>query len=203
MIPKRRPVLFVVSAPSGAGKTTLCKRLLEACPELRFSVSATTRSPRSGERDGVDYHFLRREAFEEGIRAGAFLEHADVYGNYYGTPVAPLRAWLAEGASVLLDVDVQGAALIRSALSRDDVSELRRAYADVFIAPPSLESLRVRLIGRGTETDEVIERRMRNAQSEMAQARLYAHQVVNGDVACAFDDLLAVYRAAGLRTAPE
>ncbi len=198
--PDRHPVLLLVSAPSGAGKTTLCRRLLESHPELVFSVSATTRSPRAGERDGVDYHFLCREDFERGVGAGEFLEHAEVHGNLYGTPVKPLRLALDAGRSVLLDVDVQGGALIRSALARKGMEALREAFVDVFIEPPSREELRARLLGRGTDLPEVVERRLRNAEREILQAGCYAFRIVNRELDAATADLLAVYRAAGLRT---
>lgn len=200
-MPAPRPVLFLVSAPSGAGKTTLCKRLLEEFPELRFSVSCTTRAPRVGERDGVDYVFLDRAAFEREIARHAFLEYAEVYGNYYGTRVSFVAETLRQGGSVLLDVDVQGARLIRAALQREEMDDiLVTAYCDVFVFPPSLISLRERLETRGKDAPEVIERRLQHAQTEMAEAGQYAYQLVNADLDAAYQVLKSIYVAARHRT---
>lgn len=201
--PYPRPVLFMVSAPSGAGKTTLCQRLLAEEETLRYSISCTTRPPRDGERDGVDYVFLSREAFDAEVAAGAFLEHADVYGHGYGTRSAFLLRELAAGRSVLMDVDVQGAAQIREAVrGRPLTDPLRVALVDVFISPPSLEELHDRLVSRGQDAPEVIERRMRNARHEMSDARSYAYQIVNDDLEDAWRIFHAIYRAAGHRTLP-
>lgn len=199
-----RPVLLLVSAPSGAGKTTLCKRLLADTPTMRYSVSCTTRAPREGEVDGVDYVFLTREAFETEIAAGAFLEYAEVYGNYYGTRISSVADALRAGRSILLDVDVQGAELIRAALRRDDMDALLRdSYCDVFIHPPSHEILRARLEGRGKDSPEVIERRLRHAREETAHAHKYQYQLINSDLEKAFGVLHSVFIAASHRSPPK
>lgn len=198
-----RPVLLLVSAPSGAGKTTLCKRLLAETPSMRYSVSCTTRPPREGETHGVDYVFLSRDEFETEIEAGAFLEYAEVYGNYYGTRVSAVAEVLKRGESVLLDVDVQGAELIRTALRREDVDPLLRdSYCDVFIHPPSLDVLRERLEGRGKDTPEVIERRLRHAKDEMERAGSYQYQFVNRNLETAFEILRSISLSAAHRSLP-
>lgn len=185
------PLFIVISAPSGAGKTTLCDMLLQSYPEVCYSISCTTREPRINEEDGVDYHFLSVEAFKKLIAEGAFLEHALVHDNYYGTLKAPVYEVLREGQCMLLDIDVAGAAQVRqhvaTALPPDD--PLRRGYIDIFISPPSLDELRERLCSRGTDSAEVIEKRMRNAQKEMAHAGEYMYQVVNDDLDTAFKRL--------------
>ena len=143
----RSGILFVVSAPSGTGKTTLCANVRQT-PDLVYSISCTTRPIRKGEKDGADYYFLSQGAFEKRIQSGEMLEHADVYGHFYGTPKGPILEHLAAGRDVLLDIDVQGARQIRD--SQDP--KIREALADIFIMPPDLEELRRRLEGRGTET---------------------------------------------------
>lgn len=162
--------LFIVSAPSGAGKSTLCRRLLARRPELRYSVSTTTRPPRSGEVPGVDYHFTDPATFKAGIRAGRWAEWAEVYGNYYGTSADYIDRERAAGHDVLLDIDVQGAA------------QLRAKYPEavtIFIMPPSMDVLRQRLERRGGDAPEVIAMRMASARQEMAQRTAYRHVVVN------------------------
>jgi len=202
--PVPRPVLLLVSAPSGAGKTTLCKRLLADTPTMRYSVSCTTRAPRVGEQNGVDYVFLTRGQFEAEIAEGAFLEYAEVYGNYYGTRISMVAEALREGKSILLDVDVQGACLIRQTLRRGGVDALLRdSYCDVFIHPPSMEVLRSRLEGRGKDDPEVIERRLRHARAEIEQADRYQFQLVNRDLEKAYAVLHAVSLAAAHRSPPE
>jgi guanylate kinase len=195
------PLLLIVSAPSGAGKTTLCERLLAANPGMIYSVSCTTRSPRPGERDGVHYTFLTEAAFLERVRDGLFLEHARVHGHGYGTLAAPIRAALQGGSDVLMDIDVQGAAQIRAVvagLPADDV--LRLAYADVFIYPPSLEELRRRLTARGKDAPEVVERRLRQAGQEMARGQEYGYTLVNGELDSATSVLAAIVTAERHRT---
>ena len=166
--------LAVLSGPSGAGKTSICKALLED-PRVVLSVSATTRAPRPGEKDGVDYWFHSPEEFRAMVAAGDFIEWAEVYGNLYGTPRRPLEeASRRRDRLMLLDIDVQGAAQLRQ-------RKLEAVF--IFIAPPSLEELRVRLMARRTDRPEVIEKRLRWAQSEMAQQKLYDHVLVNVDFA--------------------
>lgn len=201
MQPTPHPVLFLVSAPSGAGKTTLCRQLLATQPELRYSVSCTTRPPRTGEKDGVDYFFMTRETFEEKIRSHDFLEHAEVYGNYYGTGISFVADTLADGYSVLLDVDVQGAEKIRAALDRPEMDpRLRQAFCDVFVLPPSLQALKQRLTQRGKDSPDVIRRRLEQAESEIRQADLYQFQFQNGDLNEAVLTFQSIYRAAAHRT---
>lgn len=197
------PLLLIVSAPSGAGKTTLCKRLLAANPGMVYSVSCTTRPPRNGERDGVDYTFLPEPAFLARAQEGLFLEHARVHGHWYGTLTAPVRAALGAGSDVLMDIDVQGAAQIRAAVARLPESDaLRRAYADVFVYPPSLDELRRRLVERGKDAPETVERRLRQAGAEMTAGGDYRYALVNDDLDRAFGVLEAIVTAERHRTRP-
>ncbi|MCC5844811.1 MAG: guanylate kinase [Verrucomicrobia bacterium] len=201
MQPTPHPVLFLVSAPSGAGKTTLCKQLLATHPELRYSVSCTTRPPREGEKHGEDYFFMSREAFEAKIMTDDFLEHAEVYGNYYGTEVSFVTRAIANGNSVLLDVDVQGAEKIRSALQRPGIDpRLRQAFCDVFVLPPSLQALKQRLTQRGKDREDVIQHRLEQAESEIQEANRYQYQFQNGDLNEAVLTFQSIYRAAAYRT---
>lgn len=183
----RPRLLLVVSAPSGAGKTTLCDRLRERFPALTYSVSATTRPPREGEVSGTHYHFLDRETFVARRDAGAFLEWAEVHGNFYGTLIEEVERAFAAGFDVLMDVDVQGAALIREAVADGALSQGR--MTDVFISPPSLDELERRLRSRGQDSDAVIRRRLDNAAGEMACRDAYMHQVVNDDLDAAYAEL--------------
>lgn len=169
----RRGCLFVISAPSGSGKTTLVAKLLAAFPNLRFSVSYTTRSPRGAEREGVDYHFVTRERFREKIEAGELLEWAEVHGNLYGTSRAETERIRANGEDILLDVDVQGAAQVRKAVP-DAVT--------MFLMPPSFRALEERLRGRKQDSSEVIEARLAGARREMERYRDYHYVLVNDDV---------------------
>ncbi len=183
-----RPLFIVMSAPSGCGKSTLIDMLLQEYPELEYSVSCTTRAPRGEEENGVDYNFITPDRFRELIGEDAFLEYAEVHGNYYGTLAAPIREVLAEGHSIILDIDVVGAAKVRHRvmhhLPPDD--PMRAGYMDVFIDPPSMEELRSRLEGRGTDAPEVIERRLANAVGEMERAGEYMFRVVNDDLGIAY-----------------
>ncbi|MEX2607617.1 MAG: guanylate kinase [Kiritimatiellia bacterium] len=199
--PIPHPVLLLVSAPSGTGKTTLCHRLMQDEPELRYSVSSTTRAPRVGETDGVDYTFLSRDEFLLRAGDGKFLEFAEVHGNLYGTEIGMVERTFLAGYSVLLDVDVQGARLIREALDRESMNpKLRQCFHDVFISPPSLDALRYRLEKRGKDSQEVIEKRLRNAKAEMLDAAHYEYQVINDDLDSAFAQLTAIHTACRLRT---
>jgi guanylate kinase len=173
----RRGILFVVSAPSGAGKTTLVERIRRT-PNLFYSVSCTTRAPRAGEIDGQDYQFLSDADFRERIEKGDFLEHAEVHRDHYGTLREPVVTNLKSGKDVLIDIDTQGAAVIRNC--GDPV--IRDALADVFIMPPDLEELRKRLLKRGTETGEQIDSRLATAAREMEHWRDYRYTIISGSV---------------------
>lgn len=182
------PLFIVVSAPSGCGKSTLVDLLLQEYPDLSYSVSCTTRSPRGEEEDGIDYHFLSVERFRELIEQGAFLEYAEVHGNYYGTLKSTIEEVMAEGHSIILDIDVAGAANVRHHVMHHlpPSDPLRRGFMDVFINPPSLDALRERLEKRGTDAPEVIERRLANAEGEMARANEYMYRVMNDDLGLAY-----------------
>ena len=177
--------VLLISGPSGCGKSTICKRLLED-DRVVFSVSATTRPPRPGEVDGRHYHFLSPEAFREKIAAGAFIEHAEVHGNMYGTLKAPMEQAIDEGKIYLVEIDVQGALQLK-ALEVDGIY--------VFVAPPDFEILRRRLAGRGTETPEILERRLKKAEDEYRERVKYDHIVVNDDLERA---VVEIRRIAGL-----
>ncbi|MBV8956428.1 MAG: guanylate kinase [Solirubrobacterales bacterium] len=179
--------VFVITGPSGVGKGTLIRGLLERMPELELSVSATTRPPRAGERDGVDYHFLTPDEFERHVRQGDFVEHATYSGNRYGTLRSQLERYLDAGRPVVLEIEVQGARQVRQALPE--------AVA-VFIAPPSRDALRARLVGRGTDSPEQVQERMDTAEGELAARPEFAHVVVNDRLERATDAVEAIIRAA-------
>ena len=187
---KTKPLFIVMSAPSGCGKSTLIDMLLQEYHDIVYSISCTTRAPRGEEEDGIDYHFMAKERFEELVGEGAFIEYAKVHDNYYGTLKAPIEEVLAEGNSIILDIDVQGAAKVRDYVrGLPDGDPLKVGYVDVFVNPPSLEALRERLEGRGTDAPEVIERRLVNAEGEMARAGEYMFRVVNDDLGICFKRL--------------
>ncbi|HEY8303820.1 MAG TPA: guanylate kinase [Solirubrobacteraceae bacterium] len=175
--------VFVITGPSGVGKGTLIRGLMERIPQLELSVSATTRAPRPGERDGVDYHFLSSEEFNQRVRAGDFVEHADYAGRSYGTLRYELERRVAGGAPLVLEIEVQGARQVRAAMPE---------AVQVFIAPPSLAALRTRLIGRGTDSNEEVERRLKVAERELAAREEFAHVVVNDRLEDALLELAAV-----------
>jgi guanylate kinase len=190
-----KPLLIVISAPSGAGKSTLCERLLAEHDAIAYSVSCTTRAPRGGEVDAVHYHFLTSEAFEQKVQAGAFLEHARVHGNRYGTLMQTVRGVMQQGKSILMDIDVQGARQVRAALATLPPADLMvQGFVDIFIHPPSLEELRRRLEGRGEDAAQVIEQRLANAAAEIADAGLYRYQLVNDDLGRAQRELADIIR---------
>jgi len=200
-MPTTRPLLLVVSAPSGAGKTTLCDRLLAERPTMAYSVSCTTRAPRGAEKHGTDYHFLSEAEFERRVAAGEFLEFAVVHGHRYGTLRRAVEDALAAGRDVLMDIDVQGAAQIRRAAFAVN-GPLRRAYVDVFITPPSLEALEERLRNRGEDSPETIARRLQNARGEMARAGEYQYLVINDRLDDATRELSAIVTAEHCRICP-
>jgi guanylate kinase len=181
------PKVFVITGPSGVGKGTLIRGLLERVPGLELSVSATTRNPRPGERDGVDYHFLDPARFEERARAGDFVEHATYSGNRYGTLRSELQRRLAGGAGVVLEIEVQGARQVREAMPE--------AIA-VFIAPPSRDALRARLVGRGTDSPEEVDERLRTAERELEAQDEFGHVVVNDRLEEATEALAGIVRQA-------
>ena len=178
--------LFVFSGPSGVGKGTLKAKLFEEFgDQLAFSVSATTRGPRDGERDGVDYFFITRQDFEERIAKDDFLEHATFSGNSYGTPRSFVTGLLEKGVNVLLEIEVQGAMQVMERMSE---------CVSIFVLPPSFEELERRLRGRGTETEDKILKRLETAKGELAYADRYKHQLVNGgDLEAAYQELRAIY----------
>lgn len=185
-----RGACFVVSGASGTGKTTLLHRVFAEIPGLEFSVSATTRARREGETEGVDYHFVSMEAFRAMRAAGALLENAEVYGRCYGTPRAPVEAALAEGRSIVLDIDTQGAA------------QVRRSHPEavhIFILPPSLDAIRARLVARATDSQEVINRRIAEASEQLQHCGEYDYLVMNDDIEAAVTALAGIVRAELLR----
>ncbi len=184
--------LFVISAPSGAGKTTLLKRVMERVPGLSFSVSHTTREPRAGERDGVDYHFISHSGFLDMVEKDLFLEHAEVHGNFYGTSQQSVLEHLNKGIDIVLDIDVQGASIVR----RSDIL----TGVHVFIAPPSLAELERRLRGRDTESEEHVGVRLKNAAIEMQDARKYDYLIVNDHLDQTVDLFIAIIWAERARS---
>jgi len=182
--------LYIISAPSGAGKTSMVKALLEGLSDVVVSVSNTTRAPRPGEQDGVDYHFIDKSEFERLVEAGEFLEYAKVFDNYYGTRRATVEAERKAGRDVILEIDWQGARQVASAAPE---------AVKVFILPPSAEALRERLTARGQDSAEIIERRMADAISEMSHYEEYQYLIFNDDFDTAVDELRAVFVSRRLR----
>ena len=193
------PVLFVLSAPSGAGKTTLCTQVLKTRPNLTRAITCTTRQPRPGEKEGVDYFFLEADDFLKRVQAGHFLEHATVFGNSYGTLKAEVLGKLRSRRDVMLNIDVQGAAAIRAAAAEDP--ELRRALATVFLAVPSLDVLEKRLRKRGQDSPAAIQKRLGVARHELAQARNFDYVIISSTVAEDLRRMEAVIDAEKMRQA--
>jgi guanylate kinase len=186
--------LYIVSAPSGAGKTTLVRLLLENDPGIHLSISYTTRAPRSGELDGREYHFVSVPDFQAKIASGDFLEWAEVHGNFYGTSKSWIEAEMASGFDVLLEIDWQGAQQVRKVFP---------AAIGVFVLPPSLDALACRLSGRGTDSADIIARRLAAAKHEMRQVSEFDYVIINDDLQQALADLLSVVRASRLRYAAQ
>ena len=183
----QKPLLVVVTAPSGAGKSTLCGKLLDEFPEFLYSVSCTTRPPRGAEVHGVAYYFLSPDEFSARVERGEFLEHALVHGNYYGTLKKTVVSAMEAGRSVLMDIDVCGAAQVRSIVTQlPDGDPMKQGFLDVFINAPSIEVLRARLVKRGEDSAESIERRLANAVGEIARAGEFSNRVINEDVEAAY-----------------
>ena len=182
---KAKGRLFIISAPSGAGKTTLCMRLLKYYPDIIYSISYTTRRPRPGETDGKDYHFITREAFLKKQAQDYWAEWARVHDHYYGTSAEFLSNSMAKGHDVLMDIDVQGAMQIKDRFPE---------AVTIFIMPLSMDILKQRLAGRGTDSQAIIEKRLQNAVREMEQKDLYRHVIVNDDLEKAVKDLIAIVK---------
>jgi guanylate kinase len=187
-LPLRRGVVFILSSPSGAGKTTLTRMMLQNRDlDLNLSISVTTRSRRSSEVDGIHYRFISERQFTAMRDAGELLEWAEVHGNYYGTPRATVEIILGQGRDCLFDIDYQGTRQVREKLPLDTVS--------VFILPPSMKELRLRLERRAEDASDVIERRLENARKEIARWKDYDYVIINDDLQHSFDDLIAILRA--------
>lgn len=190
--PQRRGLLLILSSPSGAGKSTLARRLMASDDRLGFSVSATTRPARAGEVDGQHYHFRSRTDFEAMVGAGEMLEHAEVFGNLYGSPRAPVAAAMAQGRDTLFDIDWQGGQQIRNSTLGNDV-------VSVFVLPPSIAELDARLHGRGADSAQVIAGRMARSRDEISHWAEYDYVLVNDDLDSCFNDLQTILRAERLR----
>ncbi|HZL43273.1 MAG TPA: guanylate kinase [Verrucomicrobiae bacterium] len=197
--PQVQPLLVLISAPSGGGKTTLCQHLLATYPHMTRAITCTTRAPRVGEVDGVDYYFLDADSFLKRVHAGNFLEHATVYGNSYGTLKSELLGKLRQGKDVLLNVDVQGAAAIRERALEDP--ELKRALVTVFLTPRSLAVLEERLRKRGTDAAAVIQKRLGVAKQEIAQWKNFEYLLVSETIQEDLRRMLAIVQAEKMRTA--
>jgi len=191
----QKGAILVLSGPSGAGKSTIINAAADKIGEYYFSISTTTREPRVGEREGVDYFFVTKEAFEEDIKAGNFLEYAEVHGNYYGTSLHPVRAALAENKLVIFDIDVQGHRLVRAKLN--DIT------TSAFITPPTLAELETRLRARSTDNEEVIYKRIENAKSEICAVGEYDFTIINDTIQKAADEFTIVANAARLKQSQE
>ncbi len=190
--PPCKGVLYIVSAPSGAGKTSLVKALLKMDPAIRLSVSYTTRPPRPGETDGRDYHFVSHDGFQAMLAENEFLEHAEVYGNFYGTSKGSIERDLEAGRDILLEIDWQGAEQVKRHFPQ---------AASIFILPPTFNALRTRLAGRGQDSEEVIERRLAAAAHDVAHAEAFDYIIVNDDFDHALQDLVAITRSIRLEAA--
>ena len=188
---KRKGLLIILSSPSGAGKSTLARRLMEWDPSLSFSVSATTRAPRSGEIDGKDYYFRSREEFEAMVAKGEMLEHAEVFGNLYGSPRGPVEAAMAKGRDTIFDIDWQGGQQVKQAMGQEVIS--------IFILPPSIPELERRLRSRGQDSDDVIEGRMAKSEAEISHWAEYDYVLINEDVERTEADLKTILSAERMR----
>jgi guanylate kinase len=196
-VPTTNPLLIQISAPSGGGKTTVSQQLLAARPQMTRAVTCTTRPPRSGERDGVDYYFLDAASFLKRVQAGNFLEHATVFGHSYGTLKSEVLGKLRQGKDVLLNVDVQGAAAIREQAKSDP--ELKKSLISVFLTPPSLEVLEVRLKRRGTDSPAAIQKRLGVARQELAQWKNFDYLIISTTIEEDLRRLLAIVEAEQMR----
>jgi len=187
--------LFVISAPSGAGKTTLCQKLREVIPDLKFSVSYTTRKPRTGEIDGVHYIFVDEDEFRAMIADGEFVEWAQVHGNFYGTSKKRIEDMINGGFDVILDIDVQGGRQIREHFSANNINNIL-----IFVLPPSMDTLKKRLKGRMSDSDEVIKKRLKNAKEEIREYKNYDYVIINDVFEDALKEMVAIIIAERART---
>lgn len=193
MSSSRKPLLIVLSAASGAGKSSLCRELLARRPDIVYSVSCTTRVPRGGEVDGKSYHFLSEAEFRRRVEAGDFLEYAQVHGNWYGTLRQTVEDAMRGGYSIVLDIDVQGAQQFRERLTQlPEGHVIRKGFVDVFVQVSSMDELRRRLEQRGEDAPDVIEKRLTNAQRELAAAPDYRYTIINDDFERAMEALLGI-----------
>lgn len=197
-MPETSPLLIVISAPSGGGKTTLCNQLLAARPDLTRAITCTTREPRNGEKDGVDYYFLDAGSFLKRVQAGNFLEHATVYGHSYGTLKSEVLGKLRTGKDVLLNVDVQGAATIRQRAEEDP--ELRAALVSVFLTPPNLGVLEKRLAKRASDSPTAVQKRLGVARQEIAQWKNFDYLIISQKIADDLRNMQAVIESEKMRT---
>ena len=189
-------MIFIVSAPSGAGKTTLCDKLQAEFKSLHYAITATTRPAREGEVDGKSYYFMKPEEFEKKLKENEFFETAIVHGYRYGSPKTPVIKALQAGKDVLMNLDVQGAATIRQYVNKAPPGDpLHRELIDIFVVPPSLEILKNRLVKRGKDTDETITRRLKQAEEEISHWQEYKYAVVNDSLAEAYDNMRAIILA--------
>lgn len=195
---KSAPLLILIAAPSGGGKTTLCNLLLESCAGMTRAITCTTRPPRPGEADGVDYYFLEADNFLKRLQAGNFLEHATVFGHSYGLLRSELTGKLRDGHDVLLNVDVQGAATMKERAMEDP--ELKRALVTVFLTPPTLKELEERLQRRGTDAETVIRKRLAVARHEISQWRNFDYLIISGSKQEDLRQMLAIVEAEKMRT---
>ncbi len=188
----KKGAILILSGPSGCGKSTLLKKVYENIEDYYFSISTTTREPREGERNGVDYFFVRKEDFEEDIKNGQFLEWAEVHGNYYGTSLKPIKEALTEGKLVIFDIDVQGHEIVRK--------KLEKVVTSVFITTPSLDELERRLTNRDTDTSAVIARRIENAKYEIKSFQKYDYFIENDDLEKASNELISIAKIARIKS---
>ena len=189
----QKGAILLLSGPSGCGKSSLLNELYKEIDNFYFSISTTTRKPRDGEKDGIDYFFVSKDEFEKDIDDGYFLEYATVHGNYYGTSLKPIMSSLNDAKLVILDIDVQGYEIIKK-------QKLKNLITSVFITTPTLKELEKRLISRGTDTNQVIQQRMQNATSEIEQISIYDYFIVNDDLEKSAQLLISIARTALVKT---
>ncbi len=198
---QNRGILFVVSGPSGSGKSSIYKKSFELLKNIEFSVSCTTRPPRIGERNGIDYYFVSEEDFNKRLSQNEFAEHAEVHGNHYGTLKSEILTRLANGKDVLLDIDVQGARQIKELCRHDQL--FQKVCVFIFVMPPSLEILEKRLRARGTETEEVLVRRLNNAREEIKMKDMYDYVLINDDLEKTVSDFIRIITNARNAACPQ